>query len=164
MPTEEFIAQIDRELAAHRAYEQRIARSAEMQEPEAIRELAAEAHGRQDGVRAASLLRRALGLESNETRSARIRYLLADSLRLGRQFEEAAKELAAVRSAAAKLADQELIERADLLAYNLADDRGNCQQAMVALEDFLRLHPKSGFRGQAAQTLATLRTDKAACT
>jgi outer membrane protein assembly factor BamD (BamD/ComL family) len=50
------------------------------------------------------------------------------------------------------------------LAYNLADDRGNCQQAMVALEDFLRLHPQSGYRGQAAQTLAALRTDKAACT
>jgi outer membrane protein assembly factor BamD (BamD/ComL family) len=93
-----------------------------------------------------------------------MQYLLADSLRLAGAWKDAATELAAARSAATMLRDPDLVERVDLLAFSLAEDRGDCKQAIAALEDFLRVHPRSGYSGQAAQTLAALRTDKAACT
>lgn len=163
-PTEPYIASIESQLGEHGDYQRRLAAAASLTDPVALRTLAGEAHSRQDGARAAALLRRVIVVETNALSVARLRYLLADALRLGRQFEEAGKELATLRAAAALLRDQDLIERADLLAFNLADDRGNCQQAVSALEDFLRLHPKSGYSGQAAQTLAALRSDKAACT
>ena len=163
-PTEQYIATIESQLTEHGDYERRIATAATLTDATALRALASEAHSRQDGARAAALLRRVIASEENALTAARLRYLLADALRLGRQFEEAGKELAALRAAAAMLRDQDLVERADLLAFNLADDRGNCKQAVTALEDFLRLHPKSGYSGQAAQTLVALRSDKAACT
>ncbi len=163
-PTEQYIAEIERELAGYRDYERRIAEAAELADQTRLRDLATEAHERQDGARAAVLLRRSIALETDAQLRSRLHYLLADALRLAKQWSEAEKELAAVRSAAAMLRDQDLAERAALLAFSLADDRGDCHQAIAALEDFLRVHPRSGYRSQAAQTLAALRTDKAACT
>jgi thioredoxin-like negative regulator of GroEL len=163
-PTEEYIAQIQRQLDGHREYERRIAAAPSLTDAAQLRDLATEAHARQDGARAAALLRRSLAAETDAQLRARLQYLLADALRLARQWDAAQQELAAVRAAAALLRDRDLVERADLLAFNLADDRGDCRQAIAVLEDFLRVHPRSGYSGQAAQTLAALRTDKAACT
>jgi thiol:disulfide interchange protein DsbD len=163
-PTEQYIAEIQRELDEYRDYQRRVDAAAALTDRNRLRDLATEAHARQDGARAAPLLRRSATLETDAQLRARLQFLLADALRMARSWSEAEKELAAVRSAAAMLRDQDLAERADLLAFNLADDRGDCRQAIAVLEDFLRLHPRSGYSGQAAQTLAALRTDKAACT
>jgi thioredoxin-like negative regulator of GroEL len=163
-PTEQYIGQIERELEEYRDYRRRLDGAAATIDKIRLRDLATEAHSRQDGDSAARLLRRSITLETDAQLRARLQYLLADALRIARSWSEAEKELAAVRAAAATLRDQDLAERADLLAFNLADDRGDCQQAIAVLEDFLRLHPRSGYSGRAAQTLQALRTDKADCT
>ena len=163
-PTEQYIAEIQRELEEYRDYQGRLATASGITDKNQLRDLAAEAHERQDGVHAAALLRRTIDLETDAQLRARMQYLLADSLRLAGAWKDSATELAAARSAATMLRDQDLVERVDLLAFSLAEDRGDCKQAIAALEDFLRVHPRSGYSGQAAQTLATLRTDKAACT
>jgi len=163
-PTEQYIAEIEAELEQYRDYERRMSTAASLVDRNQLRDLAAEAHERQDGSRAAVLLRRAVTLETDAQLRARLQYLLADALRMARSWNEAEKELAAVRAAAAMLRDQDLAERSELLAFNLADDRGDCHQAIAVLQDFLRLHPRSGYSGQAAQTLQALRSDKAACT
>ena len=163
-PTEQYIAEIQDELDQHRDYERRMSAASTLVDRNQLRDLAAEAHARQDGARAAPLLRRSVTLETDAQLRARLQYLLADALRMARSWSEAEKELAAVRASAALLRDQDLAERAELLAFNLADDRGDCRQAIAVLEDFLRVHPRSGYSGQAAQTLQALRADKAACT
>ena len=50
-----------------------------------------------------------------------------------------------------------LAERLDLLSYYIAQDIGDCEEAMASLSKFLRLHPLSSHRGQALKAFEALR-------
>jgi len=166
LPTERYIAAIDAELADYRAYQRRVERDARTTDPAALRRLAEEAHRRLDGAPAAQLYRRVLassGVQPAER--PLLTYLLADALRLDRDFAGASTALAAARAAAQREHDAELVERADLLAFSIAHEAGDCRRAKLSLEEFLQKHPQSSMSAQAQRALQALAADKSArCT
>ena len=159
-PLASYLARIDTEIADYRGLVAEYERSIAAQDVEAWRHLAGKLHGRADGARAAvvygKMLERA-GLDAYGVRWTR--YLLADAERLAGQFDAAQKNLAAARQAAAEAQDADLAERADLLRFYVAQDRGDCQQAKGALDSFLRDYPRSEYVPAARRARRALDSD-----
>ncbi|HVR29198.1 MAG TPA: thioredoxin family protein [Thermoanaerobaculia bacterium] len=126
---------------------------------DALQTLADELHARRDGARAAILYRHLLerGAE-NVVEDAWNRYYYADSLRLGREWSQARDAIASARAAAAKIEDDELRERIDLLPYHLARDTGACSAAREALEQFLLEHSEGIFAENASAALRRIES------
>jgi outer membrane protein assembly factor BamD (BamD/ComL family) len=93
-----------------------------------------------------------------------LRYQLADALRLNREFAAAYREIDRIRTDSLAEPDDELQERVDLLAVELALDRGDCQQAIAELEGFLSRHPTSKKSRSARRRLQYLETEGSQCT
>lgn len=125
---------------------------------EDVRALAEGFHERGDGPRAADLYRRLLaGPAMDPELAAWTHYLLADALRIANDFEQAQRVLDDARRVAGTVSSDRLLERLDLLAVQVAEDRGDCRTQANALESFLKLHPESGYASRARRTLDTLR-------
>ena len=135
-------------------------------EPHLQRDLAKDFHERGAGAKAAALYTAVLErVEKGTPAAAWLHYLAADAHRLGREFEDARRQLELTRSAAAQLAGEaELREKADLLSFYIAQDTGDCPAAVHSLETFLAAHPASVLRRELERTLDGLKSGDPACT
>ena len=163
-PTDRFIASIRREIEAFDELVHGFDKFGKTSELRALAILADEFHQRNDGERAASLYRQMLATETLPPENAvLIQYQLTDALRLAGRYDEALRQLGDTRPGALGVGNTELVERLDLLGAQVAIDKGDCQRAESALQDFLSNHRKSLLRQQANRTLATLRADGYQC-
>jgi tetratricopeptide (TPR) repeat protein len=126
--------------------------------------LADEFSRRKDVERAAELYRRMLATEQVSVEQAMaLRYQLAETLRLGEAYEQAIEQVQQARVLATREGNSTLLERLELLTAQIALDRGDCESAENALEEFLGSHPESQFSRSARKTLKVLRSDGFAC-
>ncbi len=160
-PTEEYVAQVKSQLEEYRSYEQRAQSALAGKELRVQKIAAAEAHMRGDGKRAAALYRK-IELSGDVPKDALggLQYMLADALRLSRDWSGALGALERARQQARRVGDADLVERADLLAVNIAQESGDCKGAKDTLERFLQQHPESGLASQAKRALHELESDK----
>ncbi|MGB3561438.1 MAG: thioredoxin family protein, partial [Thermoanaerobaculia bacterium] len=164
LPTEKMIEALESQLAAYRALEQALAEFGEGDDPAILYTLGKELQARNDGERATELYRRLLegpGVTPEQELSARFR--LVNSLRLSQRFDEAQEELEQARILATAQQNNRLLEHLDLLAADLARERGDCRSALTYLQTFLERYPQSSLRPQARRTLYALRTNEGAC-
>ena len=165
-PTDEYIAMIQEELKTFAEYSARAKSALAGDELSAQKSVAAEAHMRGDGKRAAALYRKiaASGDVPGPVAGA-LQYMLADALRLSKDWEGARAALQRAREEAQKVNDPDLLERAEMLATNVAQESGDCKGAKDRLERFLVEHPKSGLASEAKRALRAIESDKSAqCT
>jgi len=164
-PVVSYIRKIERRIASFSELQEGFERFSKSSDPRALSTLASEFHQRSDGIRAAELYRQLLSLEvlqpNDETWT---RYQLSDALRIGRQFEAAQLELERARAEALLIGQDSLVPRLDLLAADIALDRGDCEQARREFEAFLGSHPKGEMRRHAKQGLASIKGDSSLCT
>ena len=165
-PTDEYIGQVQQELKEFATYETRAKAAIASSDLNTQKSIAAEAHMRGDGKSAAVLYRKlaASGNVPGDVAGA-LQYMLADALRLSKDWQGAAEALARARAEAQKVHDSDLLERAEMLAANVAQESGDCKGAKDGLQRFLLEHPKSGLASQAKRALHAIETDKSAqCT
>ena len=165
-PTDEYIGEIQQELKEFADYETRAKAALAGTDLAEQKGAAAEAHLRGDGKRAAALYRKlAASGDVPAPVAGALQYMLADALRLSRDWEGAAAALKRAREEAQKVHDSDLLERTEMLATNVAQESGDCKGAKDRLERFLIEHPKSGLASQAKRALRAIETDKSAqCT
>lgn len=164
LATEKMIEALESQITAYHALEKALAEFGEGDDPAILYTLGKELQARNDGERATELYRRLLegpGVTPEQELSARFR--LVNSLRLSQRYDEAYEELERAQSLAETLRNKRLLEHLDLLAADLARERGDCRLAMSYLQTFLERYPNSSLRPQARRTLYTLRTDEGAC-
>lgn len=160
-PTEEYIGFVEQEMRNYRAYATRAEAALAGSDVNAQKGVAAEAHVRGDGRRAAALYRRIA--ESGDVPAnvvGALQYMLADALRLSKDWKGASEALQRARTEAQRLNDGDLLERSELLAYNVAQESGDCKGAKDRLERFLVEHPQSGLASQAKRALRAIENDK----
>lgn len=160
-----YIGRIEQEIAVYRELESGFTRFGDSSDLRALAVLAKEFHERGDGDRAAQLYQRILSLgELTESGRVLTRVQMVDALRLAGRYDEAVVELGPARNEATRAGVGSLLERLDLLAAEIAMDRGDCLQARSALEEFLEKHPESDWKRYARQSLASLRREGEQCT
>jgi thioredoxin-like negative regulator of GroEL len=107
-----------------------------------IQTLADDLHQRHDGARASVLYQELIDRGGdNPEENAWNQYYYADSLRLAHDLAAARRAAATARKAATKVANEEMVERIDLLSFYLARDANACAEAKQALASFLTQHP-----------------------
>ncbi len=120
---------------------------------------ALEWHQRGDGARAAALFEKLLGRpEPDLLKAAWRRFLLADSYRIDRRFDQARRALADTLQAADSAGNAELDERVDWLGFAIARDAHDCERAEGALALLEKEHPKSTLAGEARKEWITLKS------
>ena len=163
-PTERFIASIQKEIQSFDELVQGFERFGQTEDLRVLGILADEFHKRNDGNRAAALSQKMLATQAlPRERAVLVQYQLTDSLRLAGRYDEARLQLRDSRVSAVEVGNADLVERLDLLGAQLALDRGDCQGAETALEDFLGNYRKSPLRRHASKTLASIRADGFQC-
>ncbi|MEM8929605.1 MAG: thioredoxin family protein [Acidobacteriota bacterium] len=130
-------------------------------------QMARDLYQRGDGDRASQLFERLLtGVEKGTDGQAWLTYLAADAHRLAGRYDRAGTLVAESRKMLGRLANPEALpalrEQVDLLSFYIAQDQGNCPQAVDSLETFLSAHPKSTMRPALERALDRLKQD-AAC-
>ena len=157
LPAPSFLGRLSGEIDTYDNLLEAYESARQSEDPKLLRQLASELHDRGDGARAATLYRSMLAfLPPGSKLSAWIYYLLADAHRLSKRFDDAAQALDRARQVEA-IDDPTLVERLDLLSYQIAQDSGDCDAAKANLESFLRKHPLSSHRGEVERTLKALR-------
>ena len=163
-PAQRYVAAIKQEIRAFEELVEGYEKFKQTNDLRALAILADEFHQRNDGARAAFLYQQMLiSEELSPDRELVIRYQLTDALRLAGRYDEALPQLAKTQVVALQSGRVDLVERLDLMAARIALDRGDCQQAEAALEDFLDTHRRSSLRQQAKRTLTTIRADGYEC-
>jgi thioredoxin-like negative regulator of GroEL len=160
-PTDEFLAQARLQLDRHREYVARLEQALATGDTVTRRAAAAEARRRSDTARALPLLEKLATADKGgelEVDLPRDLLDLADAYRVEKRWDDAARVAQTAREQAGPHAG--LRERADILLAAIAQERGDCTSAKVALESFLRDHPRSAFAGQAARQLSTIQQDR----
>lgn len=139
------VPRFEAEIAAWERLTQRFPQILDQGSDSLRRSLAQSLHERADGHRAALLYAKII-----ETAGAQapdmpwLYYRMADAHRLAREFEPAERATAKARQLAeGQLAADTLGEKLDLLAYQIAQDAGDCQGAKTTLQRFLDSHPRS---------------------
>lgn len=164
-PAGGYIDRIESEIAVWRELENGYRDFRQSTDRRVLAILADEFHKRLDGERAGELYRRILSTgELSESEEARTRYQLADALRIAGRYDRALEEVNGARAGASRADEPSLLERLDLLAAEIALDRGDCQRARTALRDFLNRHPQSQLRRHAKRSLAALEAEGSRCT
>lgn len=160
-PTAEFIGYIDQQLAAWKDMLGNYPGLLASQDTEVQLELAKELHQRQDGERSAALYEAvAKKIDPQSSTYAWLHYMLADSYRLGRNFDQAEKTIEKARAVLARAKEPGMLgEQLDLLRYYIAQDKSDCRGARSSLELFLEAHPASQMRPRLQKTLNELRLD-----
>ena len=130
--------------------------------------MARDLYQRGDGDRAAQLFERLLAtVERGTDAEAWFTYLAADAHRLAGRFERASELAGRSRALVSGLDNGQqlgdLREQVDLLSFYIAQDQGDCPQAVHSLEAFLEAHPESMMRPNLERALDRLKLD-AACT
>jgi thioredoxin-like negative regulator of GroEL len=164
LATDKMIEALEGQLAAYHALEAALAEFGEGDDLAILYTLGKELQARNDGERATELYRRLLegpGVTPEQELSARFR--LVNSLRLSQRYDEAHEELTRAQNLAKAQQNERLLEHLDLLAADLARERGDCPLAMSYLQTFLERYPQSSLRPQARRTLYALRTKQGAC-
>lgn len=166
-PADALVAQFEAEIAGWQRLVSRFPQILSQGTQSLQRSLADEMHERGDGGRAAQLYARlidATGSLSPET--PWLYFKKADAHRLAGDFEAAAK----ATSTARQMADQglagaadSLAEKLDLLAYQIAQDAGDCQRAKSTLQEYLDMYPQSNKRRVLARQLKALERGAAIC-
>ena len=165
-PTDEYIGLVHEQMKAFHAYEAKARAALQGKDSAEQRAAAAEAHMRGDGKTAAALYRRldASGAVPADAVGA-LQYMLADALRLSKDFPGANAALARAVKEAERRNDADLLERSQMLAFTVAQDSGDCKGARQRLERFLADHPQSTMASQAKRALQAIANDKSAqCT
>lgn len=163
-PTADFIAMIRGEIERYDAFLAQYEKLRTSDDLQVLRQLAEELHTRGDGKRAAHLYERIRPLLPAGTAGAAwLQLMLADAHRLAEDFGRAETAMERARSIGQGAGDPELIERLDLLRYQIAQDRGDCKAAAASLERFLKDHPRSNRSSDARRTLAALRARDPLC-
>ncbi len=152
-PAEGYVGRIQEEIRRAAELEGRVRAAADSLDIDELLDLADALHERRD-PRAANLYGRVLDIPDAPQDRLRLRYLMADALRLGGRFEEAETVVDTLRH---DLTAGPLAEQADLLRFRIARDRGACDDAIGALESFLDTHPESILRAYATEALDQLR-------
>ena len=123
-----------------------------------LSQLATELHERRDGARAAEIYERMEQMKGhNPTQTAWLHYRLADARRMQGEYGRAEENLAKARSIITNIGHEGMREQLDMLSFHVAQDRGDCREAMNRLENFLQNHPRSEMRFQVNKTLQKLR-------
>ncbi|MEO1367423.1 MAG: hypothetical protein AAFX50_09615, partial [Acidobacteriota bacterium] len=165
-PVETFVSYIDQQLTAWQILLANYELVLQEGEAHLQRDLAKDFHERGAGAKAAALYDSVLSkVQSGTSAEAWLQYLSADAHRLGGDLEKAGVRLQAARKAMEKLPeDKKLVEQADLLSFYIAQDSGDCQQAVHSIEAFLSAHPRSLLRRELQKTLKDLKAgDNPAC-
>ncbi|MEO8504119.1 MAG: thioredoxin family protein [Acidobacteriota bacterium] len=163
-PTEEYLGMIEAQLKDFLDYETKAQAALAGKDTAVQRSAAAEAHMRGDGKTAAALYRKlAVSGSVPPDIAGALQYMLADALRLAKDWDGAKTALNRATAEAERLHDADLLERSQMLAWNVAEDSGDCRGAKERVERFLRDHPQSTLVGRAKRALSEL--DKSAqCT
>ena len=163
-PAPQYVANIQQEIASFEELIRGYERFGEADDLRVLSLLADEFHQRNDGDRAATLYRRMMATDPlTPDKEVRIRYQLIDALRLAARYDEALEELDRARGMAAQMEEDPIFERFDLLAAQVSLDRGDCDKAQLALENFLGTHPTSDLFKVAERTLQTLKAKGFQC-
>jgi len=157
-PTRQYIVAIEREIALFETLVAQYEKLRQSDDLQVLRTLAEEFHGRGDGERAAFIYERLRAKVEPGPGQAWLHFLLADAQRLAEDFSRAEASRERARALAREHGDPDLVERIDLLRFQIAKDRGDCQEARTSLESFLRDHPRSSMARQARRTLDSLRS------
>ena len=155
-PTGRFIAALEAEIDAYRGLLDLFDKVVRSGDAELQQRLAEDFHQRGDGRRAAALYEQVLE-RLRGADAAWLHYRAADAYRLGGELGAAEPHLERSRALATELGDPPLLERLELLAFHIAQDRGDCAEAVATLERFLAEHPGSAHRGQARRMLQAIR-------
>jgi thioredoxin-like negative regulator of GroEL len=160
-PTKEFIGYIDQQMNGWKEMLSHYPGLLASQETATQLEVAKELHQRQDGERSAALYEAvAKTLDPQSSTYAWLHYMLADSYRLDRRFDQAEKTIEKARAVLAKAEEPAMLgEQLDLLRYYIAQDKSDCREARSSLEIFLEAHPSSQLRPRLQKTLNELRLD-----
>lgn len=165
-PVDTFLQYIDQQLEAWKAIEINYPLVLESTDAELKRQLAEDLHKRGDGKRAAALYESVIRQVQPGTEAfAWLHYMAADAHRMGRDFDAAERALDATRKLADGLGDKagELPERLDLLSFYIAQDLGDCKDALSSIRSFLTSHPDSAMRPALERAQKTLQAAPA-CT
>lgn len=157
-PAPQFIARLAAGLAEHRAFLAFYEEAKTSTDPAALRQLAADLHGRGDGLRAAEVYERVKKLtpEKSPAAEAWLDFRIADAYLLARRLGAATETFRQSVDLAAGTEDPKLHEGLDLLRYRLAHERGDCEKAKTSLVHFIDAHPQSPFLSQAKKALRSL--------
>ena len=159
-----YVERIEQVIEAYRELEKGFEHYSRSTDPKVLTTLASEFHQRGDGERSAQIYLQMLSLDSLTSEEENwVRFQLSDSLRISKEFDLAAEHLANARRQAKASEEKELLERIDLLAGEIALDRGDCTQARIAFEAFLGKHPASDLRQYARQALLDLDSANTRC-
>ncbi|MEO1085627.1 MAG: thioredoxin family protein [Acidobacteriota bacterium] len=158
-PVDTFVSYIDQQLNAWQILLANYDLVLKEGEAHLQRDLAKDFHERGAGEKAAALYDSVLSkVQSGTSAEAWLQYLSADAHRIGGNFEEAEARLVAVKKATKKMPEEkDLIEKADLLSFYIAQDAGDCQQAVHSIEVFLSAHPRSLLRRELQKALRDLK-------
>ncbi|MEM7482605.1 MAG: thioredoxin family protein [Acidobacteriota bacterium] len=154
-PAPTFVTRIDAQVARWQKFMEGYRRDVVSEDPQVLRSLAEALRRRSDGARAAAIYRRLLTREDVAVEGEDwLRLLLADSLRLSRDFAGAAQAVADFAPE-----DPTLTEALSLFRVHLARDRQDCAGTSAAVDAFVAEHPTSRFRREARFTLSRLQQD-----
>lgn len=168
-PADALVGQFEAEIAAWQRIVSRFPQILSQGSASLQRSLADELHERGDGGRAAQLYARLIAIAGSlNPETPWLYFKMADAQRLAGDFDRAAE----ATSKARQMADQglagaadSLAEKLDLLAYQIAQDAGDCQKAKATLQEYLDTHPQSTKRRVLARQLKALeRGDDTICT
>ena len=165
-PVDTFLQYVEQQLEAWKAIEINYPLVLGSSEAELKRKLAEDLHQRGDGIRAAALYESvAKQVQPGTEAFVWLHYMAADAYRMGRDFERAKEALARTRELIPGLGSKagELPERVDLLSFYIAQDIGNCKDALSSIRSFLTAHPKSEMRPALEKTRNALQSSDA-CT
>ena len=165
-PVDTFVRYIDEQLEAWQILLNHYQVVLDEGEAHLQRGLAKDFHSRGAGDKAAALYESVIAkVERGTSAAAWLHYLAADAHRLDRNFDGARTQLEAARKVGVALdGEEELVEKVDLLSFYIAQDAGDCRQAVHSIEAFLEAHPRSFMRREMQRRLADLKESGPACT
>lgn len=159
-PTPVMIRRLEISLLKHRELEAAYARLLHEDDPGRMLPFAETLIRRGDGARAATLYRRLIAhgydVPGGEIR---LRFRLAEALRLAGDLDAAEKQVELLRHYRRVAVDEDLCEALTLLELEIARDRSDCPAATAVVEEFLAEHPTSRRTGEALATLRRIETD-----
>jgi thioredoxin-like negative regulator of GroEL len=124
-----------------------------------LQNLADELHARRDGARAAVLYRELIDRGGdNAEEIAWNHFYYADSLRLAHDLAASRQAAVAAREAVARVDNDELVERIELLSFYLARDAAACSEARQAIDRFIAQHPQGTLVDLAREEQQRLKT------
>ncbi len=163
-PAPAYVASLRAEVQRYRASLLYFEQAHTSPDPAVLEKLARTLHQRGDGARAVVLYRRLLeGLRGGSPVMGQMQFLLADAERLAGDFAAAGSAVDRARTLAAQQSNAALQEEAELLAAQIAQDAGNCEQAESTLRRFIEAHPQSPRRLQAKKVLGALERGDLTC-